>query len=85
MPVKIDLEGMIPTGPGSLEDVLENWDDSKGQRPHMMYTVTYVLPISTHNLTLTDTTLALVKTPPVVLCLSRDAKNYMLSAVNTTL
>ncbi|KAK6609321.1 aromatic amino acid aminotransferase [Botrytis cinerea] len=40
VPVKIDLEGMIPTGPGSLEDVLENWDDSKGRRPHMMYTIT---------------------------------------------
>jgi hypothetical protein len=85
VPVKIDLEGMIPTGPGSLEDVLENWDDSKGQRPHMMYTVTYVLSTSTYNLTLTDTTIALVKTPPVVLFLFRDAKNYMLYAVNTTL
>ncbi|KAM3074807.1 hypothetical protein ACMFMG_008221 [Clarireedia jacksonii] len=40
VPVKIDTEGMIPTGPGSLEDVLENWDDSKGQRPHLLYTVT---------------------------------------------
>ncbi|RAL61701.1 hypothetical protein DID88_002769 [Monilinia fructigena] len=40
VPVKIDLQGMIPTGPGSLEDVLENWDESQGRRPHMMYTVT---------------------------------------------
>jgi DNA-binding transcriptional MocR family regulator len=40
VPVKIDLEGMLPTGPGGLEDVLENWDDSKGKRPHLMYTVT---------------------------------------------
>jgi len=39
-PVKIDLEGMVPDGPGGLEDVLENWDDSKGKRPHLMYTVT---------------------------------------------
>ncbi|KAB8303631.1 hypothetical protein EYC80_005027 [Monilinia laxa] len=40
VPVKIDLQGMIPTGPGSLEDVLDNWDESQGRRPHMMYTVT---------------------------------------------
>ncbi|QSZ33999.1 hypothetical protein DSL72_005579 [Monilinia vaccinii-corymbosi] len=40
VPVKIDLQGMIATGPGSLEDVLENWDGSQGRRPHMMYTVT---------------------------------------------
>ncbi|KAG0646545.1 Aromatic amino acid aminotransferase [Hyphodiscus hymeniophilus] len=39
-PVKIDFEGMLPTGPGGLEDVLENWDESKGKRPHLMYTVT---------------------------------------------
>ena len=40
VPVKIDLEGMLPSGPGGLEDVLENWDFSKGKRPHLMYTVT---------------------------------------------
>ena len=40
VPVKIDLEGMRPDGPGGLEDVLENWDESKGRRPHLMYTVT---------------------------------------------
>lgn len=40
VPVKMDLEGMLPTGPGGLEDVLENWDESKGKRPHLMYTVT---------------------------------------------
>ena len=39
-PVKIDSEGMVPGGPGGLEDVLANWDDSKGKRPHLMYTVT---------------------------------------------
>jgi len=42
VPVKIDLEGMRPDGPGGLEDVLASWDDSKGKRPHLMYTVTYV-------------------------------------------
>lgn len=40
VPVKIDLEGMMPYGKGGLEDVLENWDDRKGKRPHLMYTVT---------------------------------------------
>ncbi len=40
VPVKIDLEGMLPYGPGGLKDVLENWDKSKGKRPHLMYTVT---------------------------------------------
>jgi hypothetical protein len=36
----MDLEGMLPTGPGGLEDILENWDESQGKRPHLMYTVT---------------------------------------------
>jgi len=40
VPVKMDLEGMLPSGPGGLQDVLENWDESKGLRPHLMYTVT---------------------------------------------
>ncbi|KAH7071526.1 pyridoxal phosphate-dependent transferase [Paraphoma chrysanthemicola] len=39
-PVAIDDEGMLAKGPGGLEDVLENWDFSKGRRPHLMYTVT---------------------------------------------
>lgn len=39
-PVAIDDEGMCAKGPGGLEDVLENWDFSKGRRPHLMYTVT---------------------------------------------
>ena len=38
--VEADADGMIPYGPGSLEDVLANWDPSKGRRPHVMYTVT---------------------------------------------
>lgn len=42
VPVKADEGGMVATGPGSLEDVLANWDYSKGRRPHLMYTVTYV-------------------------------------------
>lgn len=40
VPVEIDNGGMMAEGPGGLEDVLENWDLSKGRRPHMMYTVT---------------------------------------------
>jgi DNA-binding transcriptional MocR family regulator len=39
-PVAIDDEGMLAKGPGGLEDVLKNWDFSKGRRPHLMYTVT---------------------------------------------
>ncbi|KAK8164693.1 pyridoxal phosphate-dependent transferase [Phyllosticta citrichinensis] len=40
VPVKIDDEGMTAHGPGGLRDVLENWDFSKGKRPHLIYTVT---------------------------------------------
>ncbi|KAI0019652.1 aromatic amino acid aminotransferase [Xylariomycetidae sp. FL0641] len=40
VPVELDEEGMAPFEPGGLEDVLSNWDDSKGKRPHLMYTVT---------------------------------------------
>lgn len=41
IPVAIDDVGMIASGKGGLEDVLGNWDYSKGRRPHVMYTVTY--------------------------------------------
>ncbi|KAL9629356.1 MAG: hypothetical protein Q9164_006917 [Protoblastenia rupestris] len=40
VPVAIDEEGMCAEGPHGLLDVLENWDLSKGKRPHLMYTVT---------------------------------------------
>jgi DNA-binding transcriptional MocR family regulator len=40
VPVKADATGMAVRGPGGLEDVLANWDPSKGKRPHLMYTVT---------------------------------------------
>ncbi|KAL2136370.1 hypothetical protein VTI74DRAFT_4014 [Chaetomium olivicolor] len=40
VPVKTDAAGMAVKGPGGLEDVLANWDESKGKRPHLMYTVT---------------------------------------------
>ncbi|KAK5656313.1 hypothetical protein OQA88_4693 [Cercophora sp. LCS_1] len=40
VPVEADTSGMLVTGPGGLEDILANWDSSKGKRPHLMYTVT---------------------------------------------
>ena len=40
VPVEIDDEGMRADGKGGLEDVLKNWDFTKGKRPHLMYTVT---------------------------------------------
>lgn len=40
VPVAIDAEGMKANGKGGLEDVLENWNTSKGKRPHLIYTVT---------------------------------------------
>lgn len=40
VPVKMDLDGMLATGKGGLEDVLANWDFKTGKRPHLMYTVT---------------------------------------------
>lgn len=50
VPIKTDEGGMLATGPGSLEDVLANWDYSKGRRPHLMYSVTYVHPARTWNI-----------------------------------
>ncbi|MCJ1475738.1 hypothetical protein MMC13_004402 [Lambiella insularis] len=40
VPVAIDGEGMLAAGKGGLADVLENWDETKGKRPHLIYTVT---------------------------------------------
>lgn len=42
VPVALDAEGMLASGKGGIEDVLENWDESKGKRPHLIYTVTWV-------------------------------------------
>ncbi|KAI9775575.1 MAG: hypothetical protein M1816_005893 [Peltula sp. TS41687] len=39
VPVGMDREGMRRDGPGGLLDVLKNWDENKGKRPHLMYTV----------------------------------------------
>lgn len=38
--VEADEGGMVVSGKGGLEDVLANWDYSKGKRPNIMYTVT---------------------------------------------
>jgi DNA-binding transcriptional MocR family regulator len=38
--VATDAYGMCATGPKGLREVLENWDFSRGRRPHLMYTVT---------------------------------------------
>ena len=40
VPVKKDAGGALATGPGSLEDVLANWDYATGRRPNVYYTVT---------------------------------------------
>ncbi|CAF9915265.1 hypothetical protein IMSHALPRED_002388 [Imshaugia aleurites] len=40
VPVAVDDEGMVAHGEGGVLDVLENWDRSRGKRPHMIYTVT---------------------------------------------
>ena len=37
--VAIDEEGMKADGPGGLQEVLEQWDSSKGKRPHLLYIV----------------------------------------------
>ncbi|KAH0564961.1 hypothetical protein GP486_001655 [Trichoglossum hirsutum] len=39
VPVRMDDEGMKATGHGGLRDVLSNWDEAMGKRPHLMYTV----------------------------------------------
>ena len=37
--VVMDGQGMLASGKGGLQDVLENWDFRLGRRPHLMYTV----------------------------------------------
>lgn len=50
LPVSIDDEGMKARDKGGLEDVLENWDESKGKRPHLIYTITLAkFLVSPHN------------------------------------
>jgi DNA-binding transcriptional MocR family regulator len=40
VPVAVDAQGMTASGRGGLADVLDNWDFSRGKRPHLMYTIT---------------------------------------------
>ena len=40
VPIAIDDQGIKAHGKGSLFEVLNTWDEAKGKRPHMMYTVT---------------------------------------------
>ena len=87
VPVAIDAEGMLAAGPGGLEDVLENWDFTRGKRPHLIYTVTYALlrlaslrsPGSG-----TNTPLESAKTPPPAPSASNAAETSTQYAANTT-
>ncbi|EEQ89332.1 aromatic amino acid aminotransferase [Blastomyces dermatitidis ER-3] len=38
--VAMDSDGMMVDGERGLKSILENWDFSRGKRPHLMYTVT---------------------------------------------
>ncbi|KAI9884186.1 MAG: hypothetical protein M1823_004025 [Watsoniomyces obsoletus] len=40
VPITMDYVGMCSDGPGGLRDILSNWDETKGRRPHLLYTVT---------------------------------------------
>ncbi len=40
VPVQMDSQGMMVSGPGGLEDVLTTWDFRKGKLPSFIYTVT---------------------------------------------
>jgi DNA-binding transcriptional MocR family regulator len=40
VPVGMDEGGMRTDGVGGLRDILDNWDEQKGRKPHLMYTVT---------------------------------------------
>ena len=40
VPVKMDNFGMCVQGRGGLKDILENWNATRGKKPHVMYTVT---------------------------------------------
>ncbi|KPM38666.1 hypothetical protein AK830_g7899 [Neonectria ditissima] len=39
VPVKMDGAGMLAYGNGSLYEILQNWDPSKGSRPHVVYLI----------------------------------------------
>lgn len=83
VPIKIDSEGIIVSGSGGLEDVLSNWDMSKGKRPHLLYTVTYVCSSPHWQFRLLTLQLELVKTLRAVRFQFRGARRFMRSAPNT--
>ncbi|KAK4947609.1 hypothetical protein LTR10_013555 [Elasticomyces elasticus] len=39
VPVRMDSEGRLAYGDGSLSDVLRKWDPAKGKRPHALYII----------------------------------------------
>lgn len=39
VPIRIDSQGMLAYGTGSLFDVLQNWDSAQGKRPHALYII----------------------------------------------
>ncbi|OHE96500.1 aromatic amino acid aminotransferase [Colletotrichum orchidophilum] len=39
VPLKMDDEGMLAHGTGSLSDILQSWDHMNGKRPHVLYTI----------------------------------------------
>ena len=41
IPVAVDDQGMCASGTGGLQDVLDQWDYTRGKRPHLIYTVTF--------------------------------------------
>lgn len=55
VPVAVDSYGMSVSGSCGLEEILENWDFSLGRRPHLMYTVTWVLTRQTQHLVIIST------------------------------
>lgn len=44
VPVKMDAEGMVAYGAGSLFEALHNWDYARGKRPHVVYLIPSVFP-----------------------------------------
>lgn len=39
VPVKLDAEGILAHGDGSLSHVLQTWNSAVGKRPHVVYVI----------------------------------------------
>ncbi|KXH62211.1 aromatic amino acid aminotransferase [Colletotrichum salicis] len=39
VPITMDVEGILVHGAGSLSETLETWDEKRGKRPHVLYTI----------------------------------------------